>query len=109
MTDAVGHFIIRVFLVRRNPGVASVAGQLGLKSSRPLSQVGPGSTRPESTRPGVFSEGDLRLSRSIIRKSRLFFTKEWRNISQNRGRFYHSKERLFQVMTSQVIMKEANG
>ena len=31
-----------------------VAGQLGLKSSRPLSQVGPGSTRPESTRPGVF-------------------------------------------------------
>ena len=33
-----------------------VAGQLGLKSSRPLSQVGPGSTRPESTRPGDFSE-----------------------------------------------------
>ena len=33
-----------------------VAGQLGLKSSRPLSQVGPGSTRPESTRPGVSSE-----------------------------------------------------
>ena len=31
-----------------------VAGQLGLKSSRPLSQLGPGSTRPESTRPGVF-------------------------------------------------------
>ena len=31
-----------------------VAGQLGLKSSRPLSQVGPGSTRPVSTRPGVF-------------------------------------------------------
>ena len=31
-----------------------VAGQLGLKSSLPLSQVGPGSTRPESTRPGVF-------------------------------------------------------
>ena len=33
-----------------------VSGQLGLKSSRPLSQLGPGSTRPESTRPGVFSE-----------------------------------------------------
>ena len=33
-----------------------VAGQLGLKSSRPLSQVGPGSTWPESTGPGVFSE-----------------------------------------------------
>ena len=33
-----------------------VAGQLGLKSSRPLSQVGPGSTLPESTRSGVFSE-----------------------------------------------------
>ena len=33
-----------------------VAGQLGLKSSRPLSQLGPGSTRHESTRPGVFSE-----------------------------------------------------
>ena len=33
-----------------------VAVQLGLKSSRPLSQVGPGSTRPESTQLGVFSE-----------------------------------------------------
>ena len=33
-----------------------VAGQLGLKSSRPLSQVGHESTRPESTRPGVFLE-----------------------------------------------------
>ena len=33
-----------------------VAGQLGLKSSRPLSRLGPGSTRPESTWPGVFSE-----------------------------------------------------
>ena len=33
-----------------------VSGQLGLKSSRPLSQVGPGSTRPESTGPDVFSE-----------------------------------------------------
>ena len=33
-----------------------VAGQLGLKSSRPLSQLGPGSTWPESTRPGVFSD-----------------------------------------------------
>ena len=32
----------------------SVAGQLGLKTSRPLSQVGSGSTRPESTQPGVF-------------------------------------------------------
>ena len=31
--------------------VQTVAGQLGLKSSRPLSQVGPGSTRP-----GAFSE-----------------------------------------------------
>ena len=31
-----------------------VAGQLGLESSRPLSQVGPGSTRPESTRPVYF-------------------------------------------------------
>ena len=30
--------------------------QLGLKSSRPLSQVGPGSTWPESCRLGVFSE-----------------------------------------------------
>ena len=32
-----------------------VAGQLCLKSSRPLSQLGPGSTWPESTRPAVFS------------------------------------------------------
>ena len=33
-----------------------VAGQLGLKSSWPLSQLGPGSRRPESTLPGVFLE-----------------------------------------------------
>ena len=33
-----------------------VAGQLGLKSGQPLSQVGPRSTLPEPTRPGVFSE-----------------------------------------------------
>ena len=33
-----------------------VAGQLGLKSSRPLSQVSPGPTQSESTRPGVFLE-----------------------------------------------------
>ena len=32
------------------------ASQLDLKSSWPLSQVSPGSTRPESTMPGVFSE-----------------------------------------------------
>ena len=36
--------------------VTPVAGQLGLKSTRPLSQLGPGSTQPESSRPGVFSE-----------------------------------------------------
>ena len=33
-----------------------VAGQLGLKSSRPLSQVSPGPTQSESTQPGVFLE-----------------------------------------------------
>ena len=33
-----------------------VAGQLGLKSCRPLSRLVPGSTRPESTWPSVFSE-----------------------------------------------------
>ena len=32
----------------------TVAGQVGLKSTRPLSQVGLGSTRPGSTRPGKF-------------------------------------------------------
>ena len=36
--------------------IYKVEGQLGLKSSWPLSQRGPGSIRPESTRPGVFSE-----------------------------------------------------
>ena len=35
--------------------LSRVAGQLGLKSSRPASQVGLGSTRPGSTRPGVDS------------------------------------------------------
>ena len=48
LLDLYGRFVL--------PVKALVAGQLGLKSSRPLSQVGPGSTRPESTRPGVFSE-----------------------------------------------------
>ena len=33
----------------------TVAGQVGLKSSRPLSQLGPGSMRPESTLPGVLT------------------------------------------------------
>ena len=33
--------------------IIMVAGQLGLKSSWPLSQLGPGSTRPKSTRSGV--------------------------------------------------------
>ena len=37
--------------------ILMVASQLSLKSSQPMSQVGPGSTRPESTRPGVFSGG----------------------------------------------------
>ena len=31
-------------------------GNFSLKSSRPLSKVGPGSTRPESTQPGVISQ-----------------------------------------------------
>ena len=57
----------------------------------------------------VANRGDLRLSGSILRKSRLFFTKERRNISQKSGQFYNSKERFSQVMTRQVIMKEANG
>ena len=41
---------------KKNTCKTTVAGQLGLKSSRPLSQLGPGSTRPGSTRPGIFSE-----------------------------------------------------
>ena len=63
-----------------------VAGQLGLKSSRPLSQVRPGSTQPQSTRPGVFSERsityvhvyDIRYGFCII-----FRTKPKINIKKN--------------------------
>ena len=43
-----------------------VAGQLGLKSSRPLSQLGPGSTRPGSTGPGVFSERSVRYGKLFV-------------------------------------------
>ena len=46
----------RVKLLSPSHASQTVAGQLGLKSSQTLSQLGPGSTRPESTRPGVFSE-----------------------------------------------------
>ena len=41
--------------------------------------------------------GDLRLSGSIIRKSRFIFTKERRNIRQKSGCLNHSNERIFQV------------
>ena len=53
-------------------------GQLGLKSSRPLSQLGPGSTRPESTRPGVFSDMVYGLFCTCI----IFQTKSNLNIKQ---------------------------
>ena len=41
--------------------------------------------------------GDLRLSGSMIRKSRFIFTKERRTIRQKRGCLNHSNERIFQV------------
>ena len=41
--------------------------------------------------------GDLRLSVSIIRKSRSIFTKERRTIRQKSGCLNHSNERIFQV------------
>ena len=40
--------------------------------------------------------GDLRLSGSIIRKSRFIFTKEWRTIRRKSGCLNHSNERIFQ-------------
>ena len=52
-----GYEIRKALTRHRRCAGLSVAGQLGPKSSRPLSQLGPGSTRPESTRPEVFSEG----------------------------------------------------
>ena len=42
--------------------------------------------------------GDLRLSRSIIRKSRFIFLKERRTIWQKSGCLNHSNERIFQVI-----------
>ena len=41
--------------------------------------------------------GDLRLSGSIIRKSKFILTKERRTIRQNSGCLNHSNERIFQV------------
>ena len=41
--------------------------------------------------------GDLRLSGSIIRKSRFSFTKDRRTIRQKSGCLNHSNERIFQV------------
>ena len=41
--------------------------------------------------------GDLRLSGSIIRKSRFIFTKEWRTIRLKIGCLNNSNERIFQV------------
>ena len=48
----------------------------------------------------VFNDGpvgDLRLSGSIIRKSRFIFMKERRTIRQKSGCLNHSNERIFQV------------
>ena len=45
----------------------------------------------------VSNSGDLRLSGSIIRKSRFIFTKEWRTIRQKSGCLNPSNERIFQV------------
>ena len=61
-----------------------VAGQLGLKSSRPLSQVGPGSTRPESTRPGIFSERSVTFMYMIygLGFCLIFWTKSKINIKK---------------------------
>ena len=53
MANALQRYVERqTTTIRHN---TMVAGQLGLKSSRPASQVGLGSTRPGSTRPGVDS------------------------------------------------------
>ena len=41
--------------------------------------------------------GDLRLSGSIIRKSRFLFTKERRTLRQKSGCLNHSNERIVQV------------
>ena len=57
-----------------------VAGQLGLKSNRPVSQLGPGSTRPESTRPGVFSERSVTVY-GLFCTCIIFLTKSKININ----------------------------
>ena len=45
----------------------------------------------------VIKRGDLRLSRSIIGKSRFIFTKERITIRQKSGCLNNSNERVFQV------------
>ena len=52
--------------------------------------------------------GDLRLSGSIIRKSRIIFTKERRKIKQKSGCLTHSNEQINQVnIQKQVQIKDS--
>ena len=46
---------------------------------------------------GVPWMGDLRLTRSVIRKSRFIFMKEWRTIRQKSGCLDHLNQQIFQV------------
>ena len=47
--------ILKISADIKKPCEKLVAGQLGRRSSWPLSQLGPGSTQPESILPGVFT------------------------------------------------------
>ena len=49
--------------------------------------------------------GDLRLSGSLIRKSRFIFTKERRTIRQKSGSLNHSNERIFLVNMDQGFLE----
>ena len=73
-----------------------LAGQLSLMSSRPLSQLGPGSTQPESTRPGVFSECSVTYMISGLfciifpTKSKINILKEKRNATNTSSNCKHT-------------------
>ena len=59
-----------------------VAGQLNLKSSQPPSQLGPGSTQPESPRPGLWYVYGLFCTCIIFQtKSKINIKQLWTNIA----------------------------
>ena len=71
--------------------ILMVAGQV-----RPLSQVGPGSTRPESTRPGVFSDMYMIYSLGFAPLKRLNCTRNWRLLNSLLTQYVSKEEKQYE-------------